>query len=174
MTGFRRLIVGVLAVLLIGGPALTQDGREEPKKTRSNAELLDALFGTDRAARTKAGYEASRALALTEDDWLRFMDTRFPTVDEEEEAKYYGAYALARIGTKRSYARLRKLLDERPKITRIDPDQGEVAVWGYQFEALNGWERLCAVLQRREGRQADRCVLRGPGELRRPPARRLP
>jgi hypothetical protein len=121
-----------VALLLAGGVAPAQEGEGKEKGKPSDEEraarrelLKQRLYGHDRADRSRAAWEAMKADEFDEAFWLSFMDTRFPTVDEQEEAKELAAHALVSVGTERCLPRLLELMEEEPKCFTTEQQGGK-------------------------------------------------
>jgi hypothetical protein len=133
-----------VALLLAGGVAPAQEGEGKEKGKPSDEEraarrelLKQRLYGHDRADRVRAAGEAIDSCELDEEFWLEFMDTPFPTDDEQEQAKELAARALVNVGTERSLPRLLRLMEEEPKCVSegVDEHGKKVLVMHYQFHS---------------------------------------
>lgn len=115
----HRLAVVVVAWLAcmgrFGGRAIAEDEKSPPGPVATRGELLRDIMGAERTRRNRAATEAINAKALTEDDWLRVLDLRLATDDEQEEVKLHAARGLLGVGDKRCLARLVEMAREEPK-----------------------------------------------------------
>src|SRR5437588_12786835 len=107
-----RAAIGALAAVFactLAGVARADDPpkKEDPRPDdiqKKKEDIERRLYGSDREARSAAAKEALiLEKELGEDFWIKLIDTRFPTVEEQEEAWHYAAEGLLWAGTPRSF-----------------------------------------------------------------------
>jgi hypothetical protein len=146
VSGRWSAIVAVAVSTFTSG-VRAQDVSPSAEPRRSPQELESAVLGPDRAERRKAFWEAIDAGTLDERSWTRLLDARFPSDEEQEEALFFATYALARVGTSASLARVEEVLRRPPRLMVRSDDLGrDVPVFDYVTQATFARNRITGQL----------------------------